>query len=865
MTLDPGTSLGSYEVLGPLGAGGMGEVYRARDRKLGREVAIKILPEAFAQDPMRLTRFDREARMLASINHPALAAIYGLEEAGAIRYIVMELVPGETLSETVARGPLPLRDALAAARQIAEGLEAAHEKGIVHRDLKPANIKITPAGRVKVLDLGLAKAMDTKSEDSLDASESPTLQLDETRPGVIVGTIEFMSPEQARGKPVDKRTDVWSFGCVLFEMLSGQRAFTGETPTDTLADILTREPDWTALPASTPPRVRELLGRCLQKDVNRRLRDIGDARIALEDASAESAAGPAAVPKPTDRRERRLVLATLGTLAVAAGIWLAVRRPAEHSDSPRDARSLAVLPFLDLSGQPGGQLIGDGLVETVSARLANVPGVHVVTPAAVVQASDVHSDFYQIARDLGANLVLRGSVQRQGERLRITYSVWNIKTRQQVAGGEVNGTTSEIFAMQDQLTDDVSQQLHLRAPSRRTPPPAGLANTGEQERYLQALGNLQRYDRPESVAAALALLEGLAAEAPGSALVQAALARACVHQYTLTHEKVWATRAIAAADRAARLDAGIAEVHATRGLILVRTGRGDEAISEFRVALSQAPNSLDGLIGLAAAYESVGRNAEAEAAYRRAIELHPTYWAVYNNLGGFYYSIGRYPQAAEMFRRAVGLAPDSTRAWNNLGGAYQQLDRFDDALAAYRQSARIAPSDGAYANLGTFQFFLGHYREAAEAFEQATRLTPSKALYWSNLGDAYRWAPGLREKSKGAYEKAIALAREQLSTDPRDTVALSTLGLCLAKTGQAAEGLAPIEKALSIEPGNPELFYDAAVVANLLGQTDDAIAWIRRAVEGGLAAAQIRREPEFDNLRRVPGFEEKLSTSKQST
>jgi serine/threonine-protein kinase len=864
MTLEPGTSLGSYEVLGPLGVGGMGEVYRARDRKLGREVAIKVLPEAFAQDAMRLTRFDREARMLAAVNHPALAAIYGLEESGSIRYIVMELVPGETLSETLARGPLPLRDALAAARQIAEGLEAAHERGIVHRDLKPSNIKITPQGRVKVLDLGLAKAMDVKSEDSRDMSDSPTLQLDETRPGVIVGTIEFMSPEQARGKPVDKRTDVWAFGCVLFEMLSGRRAFSGETPSDILADILTREPDWKALPPSTPPRVRELLERCLQKDANRRLRDIGDARIALEDAVAESAEGSPASPDRTSRRERRLVLATLATLAVAVGIWI-FARPRAVRQGPPGSRSLAVLPFRDLSGQPGGQLVGDGLVETVSSRLANVPGVQVITPSAVFQVSDRESDFFRIARDLGANLVLRGSVQHQGDKVRITYSVWNTQTRAQVAGGDLTGLASEIFSLQDQLAERVARELRLPAPSRRTPPPAGLATTHEQERYLQALGNLQRYDKPASVEAALALLEELSAEAPDSALVQAALARACLHKYTLTREKEWAARAIAAADRATRLDAGIPDVHVTRGLILTKTGRGSEAIREFEVALSQAPNSLEGLIGLADAYESVGRNAEAEATYRRAIELAPGYWAVYNNLGAFDYAIGRYAQAIEMFRRAAELAPDSVRAWNNLGGAYQQNGRFEEALDAYKRSARIAASDGAYANLGTTEFFLGNYRQAAEAFEKATQLTPAKALYWSNLGDAYRWAPGLRPRSAAAYERAIALAGDQLATDPRDTVALSTLGLCLAKTGKPAEGLAQIQKALSIEPGNPDFLYDAAVVSNLLGKPKDAVAWIQRAVEAGLTPAQIQREPEFQNLRKLPEFAEKLSPPKQAT
>ena len=253
MPLAVGSKLGIYTVLDLLGSGGMGKVYRAHDTRLGREVAIKGLPEEFSRDPTRLARFEREARMLAALNHPGVAAIYGLEEADGTQFIVMELVPGETLSERISNGPLPLVDALRISRQIAEALEAAHERGIIHRDLKPANIKVTPEGRVKVLDLGLAKVFDTRESGSNpDASLSPTLVLEGTQPGVILGTAEFMSPEQARGKAVDKRTDIWAFGCVVYELLSGQRAFHGETVSDVLAAILTADPDWDALPADTP-------------------------------------------------------------------------------------------------------------------------------------------------------------------------------------------------------------------------------------------------------------------------------------------------------------------------------------------------------------------------------------------------------------------------------------------------------------------------------------------------------------------------------------------------------------------------------------------------------------------------------------
>lgn len=290
MNLTSGARLGPYEILSPLGAGGMGEVYRARDSRLDRDVAIKVLPEALARDKERILRFEREAKVLASLNHPNIAAIYGFEEFEGKRLLIMELAEGETLAERLDRGPIPSRDALEFANGIAIALEAAHEKGIIHRDLKPANVKVTPDGTVKVLDFGLAKAM-TGDATGTDIANSPTITVEHTRPGVVLGTAAYMSPEQARGRPLDKRTDIWSFGALLYECLTGRRPFLGETTSDLVAKILEREPDWNALPAGTPPLVQLLLRRCLAKDRNKRLRDIGDARVEIETAIVDPTTG----------------------------------------------------------------------------------------------------------------------------------------------------------------------------------------------------------------------------------------------------------------------------------------------------------------------------------------------------------------------------------------------------------------------------------------------------------------------------------------------------------------------------------------------------------------------------------------------
>ena len=347
MALTSGTKLGPYEIVAPLGAGGMGEVYRARDTKLGRDVALKLLPPLFTADADRVARFEREARLLASLNHPHIGAIYGFEDAGNVPALVLELVEGDTLDDRVRRGPLPLSEVLAVAQQIADALDAAHRAGIIHRDLKPSNIKITSDGVVKVLDFGLAKAFAVEGSGP-SLSDSPTMTASGTIVGAILGTAAYMSPEQARGQTVDKRTDIWSFGCVLFEILTGSSAFVRKTVTDTIAAVVGAEPDWRELPADTPGSIRRLLTRCLQKDARRRLHDIADARIEIEDAMA-TPAEPA--PAPAQRRWSRLAFSGL-SLAIATALvflWAArdrFGRPAAKA-SPPDTR---VIRLTDLPG-----------------------------------------------------------------------------------------------------------------------------------------------------------------------------------------------------------------------------------------------------------------------------------------------------------------------------------------------------------------------------------------------------------------------------------------------------------------------------------------------------------------------------------
>jgi serine/threonine protein kinase len=391
MPLTVGTRIGPYDIVAPLGSGGMGEVYRARDSKLNRDVAIKVLPDRLSGDSERLTRFEREARVLASLNHPNIAHIHGFEDSNQVSALVMEMVEGVTLAERISEGPLAIGEAVQIAGQIADALEAAHERGVVHRDLKPANVKITPSGDVKVLDFGLAKAV-------AGDAPSPDLSLvtvEGTEAGVILGTAAYMSPEQARGRSVDKRTDIWAFGCVLFEMLVGRQPFSGDTMSDTIATILTREPDWADLPATTPPELRRLLQRCLQKDPKQRLRDMGDARLDLEDALTSNTPGDRSGEQSSGITRRTALGALLGAVAGSAATGLFAVSRFRGVTSPRLTRFVMT------------NLAEDSFVSSFGKRVAISPdGTHIAYVSANPrQLNRLH---IQALRDLEPRLLLEG-------------------------------------------------------------------------------------------------------------------------------------------------------------------------------------------------------------------------------------------------------------------------------------------------------------------------------------------------------------------------------------------------------------------------------------------------------------------------
>jgi tetratricopeptide (TPR) repeat protein/predicted Ser/Thr protein kinase len=830
-------TFGRYQVLGPIGSGGMGEVYVARDPTLGRKVAIKMLPVRMAADRDTLSRFTQEARSASALNHPNIVTIHEVGADENAPFIVMEYVEGHDLRTMIHEGRVPVRQVLDIGAQIADGLAAAHERGIVHRDLKPENIMITRDGFVKILDFGLAKVM------SPAADMENTLQLDlpGTNPGTILGTVGYMSPEQASGKRLDFRSDQFALGAILYELATGKPAFDGDTAIDTLSAILHKDPPAvTRTNPDAPAHMSDIINRLLAKSPDLRYtstRDLARELRLLRDrvVAEESGFHPRPVPVP----RKPVYMAVAAALGIAAFIAIAFFVTRDRGAAPQPKQYLAVLAFKDLTGDPNGQLVVDGFVETLTARLAGFPAVQVMRPA----TNPPPSDPQQAARELGANLVLTGSMMRAGDRLRVTYSVVEPQTGREWRD-LVEGNVGDLFAVQDDVAESVAEKLNLGATTAIAR--AALDPAVSQRKYLEAIGHMKRYDSEQSLDSAIDILEGLG-QSPS---VQAALARAYLYKFQITRQPELAAAAGRAADRALGSDPQSVDVNVTLGELRRQTGRYNEAIAAFLRVLSQQPTNAEAVLGLAETYKASGDLKKAEESYKKAIELQPNFWGGYNKLGAFYYVNGRYEEAVPQFQKVVALVPDNQRGYNNLGGMYQRLGRYEDAIRVFRTSIARAPSAQAYSNLGTAYYYAGQYSESANALEKAVELTPHDFMYWRNLGDAYRWVPNQRVAADRAFSKAITLCDDAIRINESDALAHALKGGALAKIGYEDEAREAVLRALELEPRDPTLAYEAAIVANIGGAEEESLARLAQAIRLGFNPEDVKRDPEFGNLRK---------------
>jgi tetratricopeptide (TPR) repeat protein len=719
---------------------------------------------------------------------------------------------------------------------------------------------VTKDGDVKILDFGLAKIIRPAGEDD----DTAQLDLPGTNPGTILGTVGYMSPEQATGKPLDFRSDQFALGAILYELSTGKPAFEADNAIDTLSAILHEEvPSITRLNVQAPQQFCWIVERLLSKnveerysstrDLSRDLRNIRD-RFATMTRSEE-------IPRPPKvSRERLIFSAVIGAaLFLAAGVAFIARHgiPASPavSQNTTSKKYLAVMPFKDLTGEPNGQLVVDGLAETLSARLAHFTSVQVMRPTAADAATKVSPQ--QAGRNLGANIVLTGSMQRAGDRVRVYYEIVDLTRGSSRPGDLIEGSASELFTIQDKLADSIAASLQLGAPAYR---PSAPDSSVSQTRYLEALGHLRRYDSETSVDSAIHILEELAAQS-SSASVQAALGRAYLYKFQLSRDPKWAVPAAAACERGLSNDSQNFELHITLGQLRRHTGRTADAVSELKQALAQQPNSAEATLELAEAYKAAGDLAQAEQSYKRAIDLQPNYWSGYNKLGVFYFGHGRYPEAAQLFEKAVRLMPESPRPRNNLAGAYADMGRYPEAIAASLASIKSQPTPQAYSNLGTCYYELGRYSDAATVYAKAIEMTPKNFRYWANLADAHRWIPGSEAKANDAYDHAIDLAGEQIKLNDRDLDARSRLAECLAKRGKFNDAHTQLKAAMAIDKNDLETMHRAAIVAMLEQNYEEASRWLTQAVQHGFNKAKLERDPEFAILRQKPYFREVMQAS----
>lgn len=720
MPLAPGSKLGLYEVLAPLGAGGMGEVYRARDPRLGRDVAVKVLPPEFALDPERLARFRREAQTLAGLNHPNIAAIYGLEETGPTPHLILELVEGETLAARLAHGPLPTRDALALGIQIAAAVEAAHERGIVHRDLKPGNVMINQSGMVKVLDFGLAKSDATAStEGETVAGLTRAARAGDTVAGVLLGTVAYMSPEQARGLPVDRRSDVWSFGCVLFECLAGRPPFTGATASDLIARILEREPDWTALPNATPARARDTLRRCLKKNADERPRDIRDVRLELVAAAA----------------------------------------PGGKADAGHE-KSIAVLPFENQSGVDD-EYFADGVTDEILNALSQIEGLRVAARASCFAFKGRREDLRAIGERLDVATVLEGTVRRAGTRLRITVQLANASDGYQIWSERYDREVTDVFAVQDEIANAIATKLRgaLHAEADRSRSRGRTKNLEAYELLLR--GRALQTKRGRFMPQAIACFEQAIALDPNYAEALAWLADSyrlrgvfgvAPTQFAMTKAKELAQRALA-------IDESLGDAWATLGSVAEQFERNfEESERLYRRAMEADPRNARARAqrALWRAFRGAMQDDEAVAEARRAVQDDPLNAWVGGMLSYTLGVVGKHDESLVVAERSVALDPESFFAQWDLMRANAWAGRHDRALEM--APGLLAESGRHIWALGLLSWTygqVGRLEEARACFDELEARSRHEFVSrsWLSIGAA---SAGLEEPAMQWAERAVA-------------------------------------------------------------------------------------------------------------
>ena len=869
MAPQPGSVIGAYQILEALGRGGMGEVYRARDTRLGRRVAIKFLSAHLQGNAAAAARLDREARLASALNHPGIVTVYDVGRLADGRpFVVMELIEGVSLGSRLGDGRMRLREAIDLAVQVSEALATAHEAGIVHRDLKPQNIMLTAQGRAKVVDFGLSKNLPVPAD-----ADEPTMALDRiTGEHAVLGTAGYMAPEQILGHPADARADQFALGAILYEMLTGRRAFSRDSGVQTMSSILEDDP----LPIAdvrddVPPAALAIVSRCLAKRPEGRYastRDLThDLRDVLEQIVVESRSDTRSRPRPRPRLARPwLVPVASGVLIVAALVglfaWQRGSSPIEAAaPGPAALRQIVVLPLNNITKDPSDQVFADGLVETLTSSLTQLERFQHklrVVPASEVRGAKI-STAKEARQSFGATLAISGSIQRLPSSVRLTLNLVDTTELVQLSSRTIQLPIDKEALTQDTVVGAATALLALQLDpdAQHALTAGGTSLPGAYQAFVQGRGHLQRFDRGvENVDLAIALLNRAVEIDPRYALAHTALGEAYWRKYQIDRQPAAIEQAVAHCEKALAIDNRLAPVHVTLAMIAWGRGRYEEAVAVAQRAVELDPMSSDGYRELGRAYEAMKRLPDAEATYRKAIEARPDDWLAYNSLGSFYLARSRFAEAEAAFKQVTGLTPDNTRGYNNLGSTYFKMGRRDDAAAMWERSTSIRPTYAATSNLGSYYYSRGRYTDAARAFERAVALSPNNGQLWRNLGAALYWAPGERGKANDAYQQAVELAEAERLVNPRNPSLLAELADSYSMLGRRAEALDAVAAVERLGSGDADAMFNVASAYEQTGERALALQWLEKAIAAGYSRESIERSPGLAELRKDARFAE---------
>ncbi len=863
MSLSQGGDFGPrYRVDKMLGEGGMGAVYKAYDRELDRTIAIKLLQPGLMSNPDAMQRFKQELLLASKISHKNVLRIHDLGDVDGVKFISMAFIEGEDLHSLMKkRGRLPLERCIHIARQIAEALHAAHSEGVAHRDLKPHNILIDSADQIYVSDFGLAKSLDSHSSGM-------------THAGQVLGTPRYMAPEQVEGKNADHRVDLYAFGLILYEMLTGDTPFGAQSTIQMMYQRVKEKPkNPKTLNPEIPDYLARIVMRCLEREPFRRYQSAHEILGDLDMQKASTGSRTVQISLGVPDSKRGWVLGTAGALVLLLAVGFAIpavrnfilRRPAESAIGPVEGipplsqgKFVAVLPLRVLGDEKALGYIAEGMSEAISAKLFQLQGIH-VTAANAADIAGRRDSIPKIARSLGANLIVDGVVQAAGDRIRIIVNLNDATTGRRIWSQQYSGISQDLLSLEDQIHGEMVSALELKPGAeelaRATARPTD--NVAAYDSYLKGRNVLRGQQDMKNVEAAIKLFEEALTKDSQFAMAYTGLADASVMMYRDKKDPLWAQKALAAAERARQLNDKLPEVLYSLGSVYNATGKSAEAIAVLKQAIALSPSSDEGYRRLGDVHRAAGEKEEAVRAYQKAIEANPYYWVNYNAIGSAYLRAGNNAEALKAFQKVTQLEPENRVGYENSALVYLRQAKWDEAIPALQKALALQPYFKTYSNLGVAYYSLKRYPEAVQMFEKAVGLNPNSELTVGNLADSYR-AVGDTERARATYDKAIALAYKELQVNPRSTGTLEGLALYYAKKGDSGQAIQFIRRARGIDHSSVGLIYSEAVVQSLAGKTKEGLTALREAFQKGYSTEAAKNDPELKNLQSSPEFERLL-------